>query len=127
MRVPKDFLEEPRWILIPVIDVLLAVFLFLAVLAFKGQYVAVFINLPTGKGSELPPKVLNIVVNRQGQIFIGEKSFSPDQLKEFLREKKPSLVNLMAARETPYGVVIKVFNLLRDEGIVNVNLVLKRG
>ncbi|HIC08568.1 MAG TPA: hypothetical protein EYO62_00725, partial [Aquificales bacterium] len=61
MRKPFDGQsDEPKLILIPLVDVLLAVFLFLAILAFKTPYVSVFVQLPKGEGTEANLKTLNL-------------------------------------------------------------------
>jgi len=127
MRFERKFLEEPKFILIPVIDVLLAVFLFLAVLAFKNSYLSLPLELPSGKGVEYTAKVLDIFVDAKGNVYIGTSKVSLNKLKAFLKKTKPEAVNLFADKRTPYGEVISVLNLVREAGITSVNLIVKKG
>ncbi len=126
MALRKNFQEEPRWVLIPVIDVLLAVFLFLAVLAFQKTLVAVPVELPRGEGIAAPLKYLSVVITPDGKIEVGKKVLTLEKLGELVESKKPDAVNLYADRKTPYGVVMEVFNLLRKKGVDRVNLFLEK-
>lgn len=122
----EDYDDEPKLILIPLVDVLLAVFLFLAILAFKSPYVSVFVNLPKGEGKEVNLKTLNLEIDKNGNIFIGGRVIKSFQLAELLKKKKPVVVNVLADRNTPYRYVAEVLSTLQKVGIANVNLVLKR-
>ena len=126
MKFPKDHLEEPRIIVIPIVDVLLTVFLFLAVLAFKNNFLSVFIQLPQGSGKENYIPMLNITVDRHGNIFLGKKKVSLNQLKEILKGKKTTAVNILADKRTPYGLVAKVLIALKEIKITNVNLIMEQ-
>jgi len=113
-------------VVIPIVDVLLAVFLFLAIIAFKTPFVSVFVQLPKGEGKEANLKVLSVVIDRNGKIVIGNKVVDIYQLVEILKSKKPFVVNVMADKDTPYRYVAKVLSTLQRLGITNVNLILKR-
>lgn len=118
--------DEPKLILIPLVDVLLAVFLFLAILAFKTPYVSVFVQLPKGEGTEANLKTLNLVIDKNGNLLVEGKVLNPSQLGELLKGKKPSVVNVMADRDTPYRYVAQVLSTLQKLGITDVNLILKK-
>jgi len=127
MKKPfEDYDDEPKLILIPLVDVLLAVFLFLAILAFKTPYVSVFVNLPKGEGKEVNLKTLNLEIDKKGDILVGGKVVKISQLAGILENKKPLVVNVMADRDTPYRYVAEVLSTLQRVGITNVNLVLKK-
>jgi len=126
MRFPKEPLEEPKLIVIPIVDVLLAVFLFLAIIAFKTPFVSVFVQLPHGVGKEANLKILTVIIDKRGKIIVGKRVLDIQQLKALLRKKKPFVVNVMADKETPYRYVAEVLSVFQREGITNVNLILKR-
>lgn len=126
MKFPKELFEEPKLVVIPIVDVLLAVFLFLAIIAFKTPFVSVFVQLPKGEGKEANLKILSVVIDKNGKILVGNKVVNVDQLVEILRKKKPFVVNVMADKDTPYKYVAKVLSLLQRMGITNVNLILKK-
>ncbi len=126
MKFPKELFEEPKLVVIPIVDVLLAVFLFLAIMAFKTPFVSVFVQLPKGEGKEANLKVLSVVIDRNGKIVIGNKVVDIYQLVKILKSKKPFVVNVMADKDTPYRYVAKVLSTLQSLGITNVNLILKR-
>jgi biopolymer transport protein ExbD len=89
--------------------------------------VSVFVQLPEGEGREANLKILNISVDKDGKILIGEKIVNLSQLKEILKEKKPFVVNVTADERTPYKYVAKLLSTLQGIGITNVNLILKKG
>ncbi|MEO2154170.1 MAG: biopolymer transporter ExbD [Aquificota bacterium] len=127
MKIPKHFLEErPRLEVVPIVDVLLAVFLFLAIIAFKSEYVSVFVQLPQGEGQQANFKIVKITMDKEGKIYIEGKKYTIDQLKEYLKKKTTLVVNVLADKETPYKYVAQLLAILQKEGITNVNLILKK-
>ena len=126
MKFPKEFLEEPKLVVVPIVDVLLAVFLFLAVLAFKEPLISIFVQLPKGTGKEANLNVVSITLDSKGRIYIKGKVYTLEKLKEFLNSKKPLMVNLMADERTPYKYVAELLSKLREWDITNVNLILKK-
>jgi len=126
MGFRKKNFEEPKLVVIPIVDVLLAVFLFLAILAFKTPLVSIPVHLPKGEGVATDTKILSVVVDKDGKLLIGGKVVTLDQLLEQIKKEKPQLVNLMADEKTPYGVVAKLLSSLRETGVQNVNLVLEQ-
>ncbi len=125
MKFPKNLFEEPKLVVIPIVDVLLAVFLFLAVLAFKTPFVSVFVQLPEGKGREANLNVVNITITKEGKIFVDKKEVKLENLGKVLKEKNPFVVNVMADERTPYRFVAKLLSKLQELKITNVNLLLK--
>jgi len=126
MKLSRKPFEEPKLVLIPIVDVLLAVFLFLAILAFKEPFISVFVQLPSGNGEKLHNLPVNILIDAKGDIFIGKKKVSFEELKGFLKEKNPTTVNVYADERTPYKYVAKVLSLLQELKIYGVNLVMKK-
>jgi len=126
MKEPKEFFEEPKLVVIPIVDVLLAVFLFLAILAFKTPFVSVFVQLPKGEGKEANLKLLSVTIDKNGKLSVDGKPVSKEQLVEILKERKPFVVNVMADRDTPYRYVADILSTLRGLNITNVNLILKK-
>jgi len=126
MKFPKEFFDEPKLVVIPIVDVLLAVFLFLAILAFKTPFVSVFVQLPKGEGKEANLKLLSVTIDKNGKLSVDGKPVSKEQLVEILKERKPFVVNVMADRDTPYRYVADILSTLRGLNITNVNLILKK-
>ena len=126
MKFPKEFFEEPKLVVIPIVDVLLAVFLFLAILAFKTPFVSVFVQLPKGEGKEANLKLLSVTIDKNGKLSVDGKPVSKEQLVEILKERKPFVVNVMADRDTPYRYVADILSTLQGLNITNVNLILKK-
>jgi biopolymer transport protein ExbD len=126
MKLPREEFQEPKLIIVPLVDVLLAVFLFLAILAFKEPLVSILVQLPKGQGTEANLKVVNIQLDAKGNVYLGGKPVSKQELKKFLTKQKSLLVNLMADQRTPYKYVAQILSLLQNLNITNVNLVLKR-
>ena len=114
-------------VVIPIVDVLLAVFLFLAIIAFKTPFVSVFVQLPKGEGKEANLKILSVVIDKHGKILFENREITLSQLVEILKRRQPFVVNVMADKDTPYRYVAEVLSTLQRVGVTNVNLVLKKG
>jgi len=127
MKLPREEFQEPKLIIVPLVDVLLAVFLFLAILAFKEPLVSVLVQLPKGQGTETNLKVVNIQIDAKGNLYLGGKPVKEEELKSFLKKQRNLLVNLMADQRTPYKYVAKILSLLQSLNITNINLILKKG
>jgi biopolymer transport protein ExbD len=126
MKFPGRPFKEPKLVVIPIVDVMLAVFLFLAIIAFNNQLVSVFVNLPQGEGKAVNVNSLSISVDKNGRYMVGKKVYTLQELERFLKEKKPMLVNVMADEKTPYKYVAELLSELQKLGITNVNLVLRK-
>jgi len=118
--------KEPKLVVIPIVDVMLAVFLFLAIIAFNNQLVSVFVNLPKGEGKAVNVNSLSISIDKNGHYMVGRKVYTLHQLAKLLKEKKPLLVNVMADEKTPYRYVAELLSELQRLGITNINLVLRK-
>jgi len=126
MKFPKNFFEEPKLVVVPIVDVLLAVFLFLAILAFKEPLISILVQLPKGAGKEANLNVVPITLDQKGKIYVKGKPYTLEELKKFLSSQKPLMVNLMADERTPYKYVAELLSKLKEWDIVNVNLILKK-
>ena len=125
MKFPKESFEEPKIAAIPIVDVLLAVFLFLAILAFKEPFISVFVHLPEGQGQPAQLKTVNILIDRKGHIYLGKERVDLKTLKEKLKGMQIFAVNVLADERTPYKYVAEVLSTLQSLKIINVNLILK--
>ncbi len=126
MKFSRKPFEEPKLVLVPIVDVLLAVFLFLAILAFKEPFISVFVQLPSGNGEKIQNLPVNILIDAKGNIFLGKKKISFNELEKFLKEKNPTTVNIYADEKTPYKYIAEVLSLLQKLKIYGVNLVMKK-
>ena len=118
--------DLPRIEVVPIVDVLLAVFLFLAVLAFSGkQLISIMVSLPqVQEKGKANLNLLNIEITKNGTIIVDRKAVSLEDLQEYLNSNK-TLVNILADKETPYKFIAQVLALLQKKKISAVNLILQ--
>ena len=94
MNFRSRWKEDPEINLIPLIDVLLVILIFLMVTTTYSKYAELQINLPTADAEKQAdrPNEINITVNAQGQYTIDRKP-----LEAILAEAKAEQANAEAA------------------------------
>jgi len=126
----KTGAEMPHLDLVPLMDVILTVLTFfvLSSLALTRQQ-AVDVNLPgtsAGATQQQTPDPFVVGMNQQGQILVGNKPASKDQLTQqmqsYLTKNPKGAVILKADRKLPYEQVVQVLGEMRDVGGDRVSL-----
>ena len=123
---------EPEINLIPFIDVLLVVLIFLMISTTFTRYQELAITLPTANGSEsqAEAKQIHIAVSRDGRFAINGKVTDRSQLSTALaqlsgnssqREGASSLqVNIDADAKAPHQAVMSALEAARDANLSNI-------
>lgn len=125
MRIEKEFSDINVTPLVDVILVLLIIFMITAPLLFSGLK----IQLPEAKAQPIPPQENPIVLNidKDGKIYFEEKEIPLIELKIrlpfWLERAKTEGVYIKADERVSYGSVLKVLDLLNQEGVTSVALV----
>lgn len=126
----KTGTEMPHLDLVPLMDVILTVLTFfvLSSLALTRQQ-TVDVNLPgtsAGATQQKTPDPFVVGINQQGQIVVGNKPTSKDQLTQqmqsYLTKNPKGAVILKADRKLPYEQVVQVLGEMRDVGGDRVSL-----
>ena len=123
---------EPEINLIPFIDVLLVVLIFLMISTTFTRYQELAITLPTANGSESQAEVkqIHIAVSRDGRFAINGKVTDRSQLSNALtqlngqsgqKEGASSLqVNIDADAKAPHQAVMSALEAARDANLSNI-------
>ncbi len=124
---------EPEINLIPFIDVLLVVLIFLMISTTFTRYQELAITLPTANGSENQAEVkqIHIAVSRDGRFAINGKVTDRSQLSNALMQlsgqvdsKKESAsnlqVNIDADARAPHQAVMSALEAARDANLSNI-------
>lgn len=108
--------------LVDVMLVLLIIFMVTAPLLQQG----IDVNLPQAKGRDLPPEErVNIVVKKNGSVYLNETALAMEELKARLRaiSKTNPNVYLKADKEVPYGLVAQVMGEVKEAGIEKLGMI----
>ena len=123
MRRRRHSFDERAYIdVVPLVDTLLAVFLFLAVLAFQSPITLLAVKLPFAKeGQKMETfKVLRVQVLRNGDyVFEGQKKSLQD-LKQTFEDKKPQRLIIEADEDVPHKFVVYLMDLAKAQNIQEV-------
>lgn len=117
---------EPEINLIPFIDVLLVVLIFLMISTTFTRYQELAITLPTANGSEsqAESKQVHIAVSRDGRFAINGKVTDQSQLSHALMQLSGSdsnlQVNLDADAKAPHQAVMTALEAARDANLSNI-------
>lgn len=120
--------EERSYIdVVPLVDTLLAVFLFLAILAFQSPITFIALKLPLAEtGEKVQIKAITVQINEKGEIKLKGKKVSKEELFKALQENKGSYLIIEADENAKHGVVVSVMDLARKAGIENVVVAVRK-
>ena len=119
--------KHSRIEIIPLIDImffLLASFMMVSLQMQKMQTIKV--NLPTATMArpEFKPDMVNIAVNRSGDVFIEKQAVTMEMLNHALTNKFHSNTNIpvyiSGDKDTPHGEMVRVLDFVRRAGIQKV-------
>ncbi|MEB3197223.1 MAG: biopolymer transporter ExbD [Candidatus Sericytochromatia bacterium] len=118
--------RSPRFELIPMIDVMMILTIFLAVMAFLPQVrTSITAQLPEASSAENTPPSLTIELTRDG-LRLEEKPQTPDGLVEEVKaavEKNPETAFVIAAdKSLPYEQVIALIDRVKGSGAKRIGL-----
>ena len=118
--------EEPEINLVPMIDVMLVILIFLMITTTYNKYTELQINLPSAQAERQPerPNEITVLVNAQGQ-YVVNKSAVPfrtvEQLADELRKagagQKEPVVVITADAAATHQSVIRVMEASRLAGL----------
>lgn len=120
--------KEVRFEIIPMIDVMMILVLFLAVMAFlPSVQSAIQTSLPgSGSSDAVSMEDVMISVNQSGTLFVNERAVTAGTLiAEVQRDLKGNLqrrVVIAADKNLAYEYVVQILSLLRKSSIRNVAL-----
>ena len=116
---------EPEINLIPFIDVLLVVLIFLMISTTFTRYQELAITLPTANGaaSQSEVKQIHIAVSRDGRFAINGKVTDRSQLSNnlnILNKDNTIQVNINADAKAPHQAVMSALEAARDASLANI-------
>ena len=121
----KSTAIEPEINLIPFIDVLLVVLIFLMISTTFTRYQELAITLPTanGEASQVGVKQIHIAVSRDGRFAINGKLTDRSQLSNSLNtfsQDNSIQVNIDADAKAPHQAVMSALEAARDANLSNI-------
>jgi biopolymer transport protein ExbD len=122
--------EEPLEInLVPLIDVMMVILIFLMITTTYSKYTELQINLPTAESDKQleRPNEVPVIVSAQGQYVINKVAVpyrSPEQLADELRRASASLkdpvVVISADAAATHQAVVRVMEAARIAGLTQI-------
>ncbi|WP_448583862.1 ExbD/TolR family protein [Thermocrinis sp.] len=123
MRRKRLSFDERAYIdVVPLVDTLLAVFLFLAVLAFQSPITLLAVKLPFAKEGERKEvyQVLTVQVLKNGEYIMEGQKKSPEEIRKALEEKKPERLVIQADEETLHKFVVQLMDIAKAQNVQEV-------
>jgi len=124
--------RKSRIVIIPLIDIMFFLLASFMMIALQMQIVrTVKANLPTATlaVSNEKPDMVNLFVNRDGQVSVDQKAVSFAELNSLLTNRFSLNTNLpvfiTGARDATHGSVIYVLDLVKRAGIPHVAIAVK--
>jgi biopolymer transport protein ExbD len=135
MKFRRGFAEDPEINLIPLIDVLLVVLIFLAVSTTYARFAQLQIELPTADPGATSSKAreIQVAISADGRFAIGKAVVPVSDtaaLTELLRAaaatRSDPVVVINADAQSPHQSVITVMEAARDAGLVRLSFATQR-
>lgn len=123
------FREEPEINLIPLIDVLLVILIFLMITTTYSRYTELKINLPTAEGdkSKIAPSTLEVAIDSQGRYLINQQvvpfndvATFAQALKQAAGDRQDPIIVISADAQSSHQSVINVMSAARDVGFSHI-------
>jgi biopolymer transport protein ExbD len=120
--------KKARLEIIPLIDImffLLAAFMLASLTMIRLQ--SVKLNLPTATTAtrDFKPDIINIAVDKAGDIFIDQKPMNIVELRSYLSHKFQTNTNvpvyISGDKDATHGSIIRVLDIVRRAGIQQVS------
>lgn len=112
---------------VPLVDTLLAVFLFLAVLAFQAPLTFLAVKLPEAeKGETQRIRAARVQITQKGALLLEGKPTDLKSIESFLKKHKPSYLIVEADEDTKHKFVVYVMDAAKKSGVENVIIAVRK-
>ncbi len=112
---------------VPLVDTLLAVFLFLAVLAFQSPITFLAVRLPEAeKGETQRIRAAKVQILKNGSMLMEGKPADLGTIERFLRARKPKYLIIEADEDTRHKFVVYVMDRAKKAGVENVIIAVRK-
>ncbi len=106
---------------VPLVDTLLAVFLFLAILAFQSPITFLAVKLPKAEeGDTQRLLAVRVQILPNGSYLLEGKASDLKEIESFLREKKPKTLVIEADEEVAHKFVVYLMDRAKKAEVENV-------
>ena len=120
--------KKARIEIIPLIDImffLLAAFMMASLTMIKMQSIKMDLPTATMASRDFKPDIVNISVNKAGDVYVEKKLINYVDLRSYLSNKFRANTNvpvyISGDKDATHGTVINVLDLVRREGIQRVS------
>ena len=126
MRFRKIKEEDPTIMIVPFIDMVLALLLFMVITSHIDIASGVSIQIPkiAGKSSEEGKEKVILIIDRTGQLFLkgGKQDIQSlgKSLRNMVKEKGVIHLVLQADKEVPHGVVVEAMDVAKTAGVQSI-------
>ncbi|WP_457601313.1 ExbD/TolR family protein [Hydrogenivirga sp.] len=112
---------------VPLVDTLLAVFLFLAVLAFQSPLTFIAVKLPEAeKGETQRIRAARVQVAKNGALLLEGKPTDLKTIEKFLSDRKPAYLIIEADEDAKHKFVVYVMDAAKKAGVENVIIAVRK-
>ena len=112
---------------VPLVDTLLAVFLFLAVLAFQSPVTFIAVKLPEAeRGQTQRLRAAKVQITRSGSLLLEGRPTDLKGVENFLRLKRPKYLIIEADEDTKHKFVVYVMDAAKKAGVENVIIAVRK-
>jgi len=109
------------------VDIAFIIILFLGIVSTLAPISSINVELPTATTEEVTTKPLKITVDKDGNIYIKGKKATEEEIAKYIKESGKKSLVIVADRRVQYGVVVKLMDLAKQNGIEEINIATRKG
>ncbi|MBE0477490.1 biopolymer transporter ExbD [Candidatus Aerophobetes bacterium] len=114
----------------PLVDVVLLLLIFFF-MTFSVSMQSMQLDLPEASSEEHVEEALTILINQDGEIFLGEDSMNLETLLPFLRqlstEYATRTISIQADANVPLKVAVQVMDICQRAGFMGISIATRKG
>ncbi len=115
-RLSRD--ERAYIDVVPIVDILLAVFLFLAILAFQSPMTFIAVKLPFAEhGEKGAISIMKIQVTVDGSYRMGGKKLSISEIDKQIKKVKPTSIIIEADERAQHKFVVQLMDIAKKNKV----------
>jgi len=109
------------------VDIAFIIILFLGIVATLAPISSINVELPKASTEDTTVKPIKITIDKDGNFYIKGKKVSLDEIAKFIKEKANKSLVIVADRRVQYGVVVKVMDVAKQNGVEEINIATRKG
>lgn len=121
--------EDKRFVvdMTALVDIAFIIILFLGIVSTLAPISSINVELPKATAEKTSVEPIKILVDKDGNYYLGSKKVNDDEISKYLEDKKAKTLVIVADRRVEYGKVVHLMDIAKKSGVEEINIATRRG